>query len=83
VNEDIAALQAEFPAYQIWRESVRGRSRYVALRRAQGLGPYTVITPDISELRDALLPGRADANPAGCAPTDAHCPGRRNGPRQT
>lgn len=71
MNEDLVALQAEFPAYQIWRESVRGRSRYVALRRGQGLGPHTVITPDISELRDALRPSRAKAVAAGLAVTPA------------
>jgi len=59
VNDDVGVLQAEFPAYLIRQEFVRGRTRYVAQRQGDGLGPHTVITPDIDELRRALRPARA------------------------
>jgi hypothetical protein len=64
---DLGPLQDEFPAYTIWRESAHGRRRYVACQRRRGPGPHTVITADLGELRDALLPSRPDrpAVPAG------------------
>jgi hypothetical protein len=59
VSDDLTELQAEFPAFQIWREAFPGRSRYVARSRHQGLNPHTVVTTDLRELRAALPPGPA------------------------
>jgi SAM-dependent methyltransferase len=58
VTEDLTALMAEFPTYRIWREGTPGRARYVARSRHQGLSPHTVVTPDITELREALTPAQ-------------------------
>jgi SAM-dependent methyltransferase len=71
VTEDLKALMAEFPTYKIWREETPGRVRYVARSRYQGLSPHTVITPDITELRDTLAPVRGmDAEAAVYSPAE-------------
>jgi hypothetical protein len=57
VSDDLTGLQADFPAFQIWREEFPGRSRYVARSRYLGLNPHTVVTTDLRELREALQPG--------------------------
>jgi hypothetical protein len=59
VSEDLAVLQAEFPAYKIWQERTSGRVRYVARSRLRDVNPHTVITADVVELREALKPGPA------------------------
>ena len=56
VSEDLAVLQAEFPAFRIWQEEFPGRTRYVARSRLRGVNPHTVITADIGELREVLQP---------------------------
>jgi SAM-dependent methyltransferase len=56
--EDLIAVQADFPAFKIWKEHVPGRVRYVA-RSLSGLNPHTVVTSDLGELREALEPSRA------------------------
>ena len=56
-NEDLAALHADFPGFKIWEEYLPGRSRYVARSLRQGLGPHTVVTSDLGELRAALQTG--------------------------
>ena len=57
MSDDLTGLQAEFPAFRIWRERFPGRSRYVARGRHLGLNPHTVVTTDLRKLRDALQPG--------------------------
>jgi len=57
VNDDLTGLQADFPAFLIWREEFPGRPRYVARSRYLGLNPHTVVTTDLRELRDVLPPG--------------------------
>ena len=59
MGEDLAVLQAEFPAFRIWEEQMPGRVRYVARSRLGGINPHTVITADLDELRGALQPSRA------------------------
>jgi hypothetical protein len=54
VSDEVTGLQAEFPAFRIWREDFPGRRRYVARSRHQSLHPHTVVTADLGELRDAL-----------------------------
>ena len=56
MGEDLAVLQAEFPAFRIWEEQMPGRVRYVARSRTEGINPHTVITADVDELREALQP---------------------------
>ena len=46
----IAALRADFPNYEIWREEDGGHVRYIA----RGQHPHTVVTADLGELRTAL-----------------------------
>jgi hypothetical protein len=60
-------LQAEFPAYQIWEETVRNQSRFVARRQHQAAGPHTVITSDVDELRTALRPAIPEPRTARAA----------------
>jgi hypothetical protein len=54
VSDELTVLQDEFPAYQIWQEQLPGRTRYIARRLNEGLGPHTVVTADVGELRQAL-----------------------------
>jgi hypothetical protein len=52
--DPLGALQAEFPRYRVWQESICGRARYIARSLEHGLRPHTVITGDLVELRAAL-----------------------------
>jgi hypothetical protein len=61
VSDDLTGLQAEFPAFRIWRERFPGRSRYVARSRHLGLNPHTVVTTNLRELREVLQPGPSPA----------------------
>ena len=58
LDAELTELQAEFPAFQIWREEMPGRARYVARSLRADLNPHTVVTSDLAELRDALEPAR-------------------------
>ena len=58
MSDDLAVVRADFPAYRIWREQARGCARYVACSRYLRISPYTVVTADLRELRDALEPAR-------------------------
>jgi hypothetical protein len=51
---ELARLQADFPQFRIWRESLPGRSRYIARSQHLSVNPHTVITDDPAELRTAL-----------------------------
>ena len=59
MGEDLAVLQAEFPAFRIWEEQMPGRVRYVARSRTDGVNPHTVIAADLDEMRGALQPSLA------------------------
>ena len=64
MSEDLTAVQAEFPAFRIWREELCGRVRFVARSMRPDVNPHTVITPDLSELRAAIEPSwEASARP--------------------
>ena len=54
IEDELAGLRTSFPEFQISREVLGGRRRYVARRLAPGTRPHTVITPDPGELRSAL-----------------------------
>ncbi len=58
VSDDLTVMEAEFPAYDIWREELPGRTMYVARTRRWDLNPYSVATQDLGELCDALEPAR-------------------------
>jgi hypothetical protein len=55
-EDDLAMVQADFPGYRIWREILPGRDRYVVRSLLPGLNPHTVVTDDLTELRDLLEP---------------------------
>jgi hypothetical protein len=50
-------LAADFPQFRISREATVDRVRYVARRRQPGTRPHTVVTDDLSELREVLTAG--------------------------
>lgn len=63
VQDDAARLdqlRTDFPDFDIAREIMRDRIRYVSRRRRPGVQPHTVVTADLEELRAAL----ASAGPA-------------------
>jgi hypothetical protein len=55
-RNELAVLRADYPGYKIWREVTPGRERYIARSLHFGLNPHTVVTEDLSELRDVLEP---------------------------
>jgi hypothetical protein len=52
--DELASLQADYPQFRIWRETMPGRRRYVARSQHLSVNPHTVITDDPDELRAAL-----------------------------
>jgi O-methyltransferase involved in polyketide biosynthesis len=63
-EDDLTTVQADFPGYEIWREILPGRDRYVVRSLLPGLSPHTLVTADLGELRDLLKPGRLPHAPA-------------------
>jgi hypothetical protein len=47
-------LRTDFPDFDIAREVMRDRIRYVSRPRRPGTQPHTVVTADLDELRAAL-----------------------------
>jgi O-methyltransferase involved in polyketide biosynthesis len=72
VSDELTVLRDEFPEYRIWREETPGRSRYVARSRYQGASPHTVVTGQVTELRDALELGGhlITTQPTSFSPTE-------------
>jgi hypothetical protein len=60
---DLAAAQAQFPAFTIWREDAYGQAHYIARSQHPGQHPHTVVTPDLGELH-ATLCGASSQPPA-------------------
>ena len=56
IRNEMAVLRDDYPGYKIWREVTPGRERFVARSLHFGLNPHTVVTADLSELRDMLQP---------------------------
>ena len=52
-------LRTDFPDFDIARETIRDRIRYVSRGRRPGVQPHTVVTADLEELRAALSPSGA------------------------
>jgi hypothetical protein len=77
---ELSRLSAEFPAFHIAMETTVGhRVRFVARNRGADVHPRTVITPDVTELRDALTtasdppaPLRNDRDQITLAPLREH-----------
>jgi hypothetical protein len=70
-ERELASLQADFPAYEIWREETGYGTQYVARGRTLGVHPHTVVTADLGRLRDVL----AGATPPRRGNDDAAMPG--------
>jgi hypothetical protein len=58
-DDEIARLQASFPAFRIWQEDTYSGPRYIACRLRPGTRPHTLITSDLGELRAELGTGRS------------------------
>jgi hypothetical protein len=56
-DAELASLQASFPQFQIWREIIHDRARYVAQHLTPETHPHTVVTPDLDEVRATLSAG--------------------------
>ena len=52
--QELAALRADFPQFQIWPEATLDRLRYVSVSTRLDLNPHTVVTGDLGELRTVL-----------------------------
>lgn len=52
--DPLPALCAEFPDFRIWREVTGDRTQYIARSLRPGIGPHTVVTADLDEMRDVL-----------------------------
>lgn len=55
--DELALMAAAFPAFRIWRETIRSRIRYIAHARGLATSPVAVITSDLAELRATLTDG--------------------------
>jgi hypothetical protein len=53
-GDPLVRLRDDFPQFEIWRENICGRRRYIARSRHLNVNPYTVVTEDPAELRAAL-----------------------------
>jgi hypothetical protein len=53
-HEELAALRADFPHYDITKDTTLTPTRYVSRRLRPDVHPHTVVTPDPSELRAIL-----------------------------
>ena len=51
---DLISLRADFPGFRIWWEIIGDRVRYVARSLCLDVGPHTVVTGDLCELRAIL-----------------------------
>ena len=58
---DLEAARRDFPRYQIDVEPAVDRRRYVARRTQPGPGPHTLITSDLTELRQELATSQPTA----------------------
>jgi hypothetical protein len=53
----LTALRDEFPGFSISSETTHSGLRYIARSLLPGIGPHTLITSDLGELRAELSPG--------------------------
>jgi hypothetical protein len=64
VFSNIEALQADFPGFVIWGETVRGRYAYVAQALDGGTNPRVVTSASLERLRAQLEEPLAASDPA-------------------
>jgi hypothetical protein len=64
VFSTIKALQADFPGFVIWGETVRGRHTYVAQALDGGTNPRVVTSASLDRLRAQLEEPVAASDPA-------------------
>jgi hypothetical protein len=53
-QSELASLQTDFPAFEIWLEETGYGTLYVARSRTLGVHPHTVVTADPASIRAAL-----------------------------
>jgi hypothetical protein len=53
----LTALRDEFPGFSISSETTHSGLRYIARSLRPGIGPHTLITSDLGELRAELSTG--------------------------
>jgi hypothetical protein len=61
--DPLSALQRDFPAFDIWRETTLTGIRYIARSRHLSQNPHTLITSDPAELRTVLTAATIPAQP--------------------
>jgi hypothetical protein len=66
--DPLPPLCAEFPGFRIWREITGDRTGYIARSLHPCTSPHTVVTDDLSELRDVLHEARATQPPDASTP---------------
>ena len=64
----------EYPGFRVWQEVTGDRVRYVARRLSPGIGPHTVVTADVDELRAVLDSASAPPQAANGQPLDPRAP---------
>jgi hypothetical protein len=60
----LAALQADFPQFQIWPEVTLNRLRYISVSTSLDLNPHTVVTDSLAEMRAVLQSALPSAQPS-------------------
>jgi len=63
--DPLPALQRDFPAFDIWRETTLTGVRYIARSRHLSQNPHTLITRDPAELRAVLTAATIPAQQSG------------------
>ena len=53
----LTALRDEFPGFSILSDTTHSGPRYIARSRCPGIGPHTLVTSDLGELRAELSNG--------------------------
>jgi hypothetical protein len=68
-ERELASLQADFPAFEIWREETGHGTLYIARSPTLGMHPHTVVTTDPAEIRSALSGSPAPPEPPRQGPS--------------
>ena len=61
--DHLTALRHEFPGFEFSEEMTAGGTRYIAQASDLATRLYAAITPDLGELRQALMRARAHPEP--------------------
>jgi O-methyltransferase involved in polyketide biosynthesis len=71
---ELASLRKDYPGFRVWQEVTGDRVRYVARRLPPGIGPHTVVTADLGELRAVLDHAPAPPQAVRGQPLDTGAP---------